>query len=227
MWVGAFSTFMKICGPLKGSLGLPPRLVLPLTSACSSRDKRSRGWGEVGGQDRARDVAQVSYPALGPSTSLSAMHLTSKLAPLASLQPCLAWSNPLPPSCAHRGGCQAAHCQVQRIKIPSGKTHGCRSNINLQDLASQPRGPFLGYLATDTQLETRSSPSDHHYNSQPFTHWLPAGSMHLRTPRAQVWPAWGFRSESPFTQPGAFPEAPWDSRSAQCPGEMETAPLTL
>lgn len=135
----------------------------------------------------------------------------------------------LPPSIAHRGAHPAAHCQVQRIKISSGKTRGSRSNINLLDLACWPRCSLPGYLGTNMQLVAVSSPSNHHCDPQTFTHRLPIGSTHLR-PK-------GAGPASPFRLVAAATILLPPSRGASLelsgfPGQpalplLRTAPLTL
>lgn len=193
-----------------------------------------RGWGgpRVG---PGMCLGCRELPDSRPLCSLSPLPLTPKPAPLASLQPYLAQSNPswapcsLPPSIAHRGAHPAAHCQVQRIKISSGKTRGSRSNINLLDLACWPRCSFPGYLGTNMQLVAVSSPSNHHCDPQTFTHRLPTGSTHLR-PK-------GAGPASPFRPVAAATILLPPSRGASLelsgfPGQpalplLRTAPLTL
>lgn len=132
-----------------------------------------------------------SCPAPGPSCFASpAPHSQAGPSGLSAALPCPEQPQPgtlLPPSFAHRGGRLAAHCQVQRIKLPSGKTRGSRSIINPQDLVCWPQCRFPGYLAP--QLPMVSSSSDPHCDSQTGTRMFPAGSTHLRAPAAQVWPA--------------------------------------
>lgn len=99
-----------------------------------------------------------------------------------------------------------------------GQTLTCRT---------RPAGQcaFLGYLATDMQVETMSSPSDHHCSSQTFIHRLPAGSTHLKTPTVQVWSAYGCRGDPLPAQPGVSPKL--SGVSAQPSSQVKTAPLTL
>ena len=158
----------------------------------SQGENEELGWP----QGRTWDVAEVYRVALlqaPPVLSLPCPSYPSwPLWPPCS--PCLPRATPAghpPPSllCPQRR-LPAAHCQVQRIKIASGKTRGSRSNINLRDLACRPRCPFPGSLATNMQLVTAFSPCGHCCNSRTFTCKLQQGApTHLRAPRAQVWPA--------------------------------------
>ena len=162
-------------------------------------------------QGRAWAVAEL--PGSRPVPSLSPLPLTPKL----HLQPLLAQSSlsctPHPPRflCPQRRS-PAAHCQVQRIKITSGKTRGSRSNINLRDLAYWPRCPFPGSLPTNMQLLTATSPCGHPLIlGWTLTHKLQQEApTHLRAHRrrcGQPTQTGDFGEAPPSAQSGVYPEA--------------------
>ena len=94
-WWGCIFNLPKELWTPESSLHLPSQLVLPRTSASPFRDRRARGWGRVQGRaGPARMWLRCRELSCSGPCSLSPRPVTPKLAPLASLQPCLAQSNP-------------------------------------------------------------------------------------------------------------------------------------
>lgn len=187
----------------------PLQLFGPLMCAIPSQERRLGGWSGP----RAGPGLWLSSSELAgswPVPSLSPLPLTPKLL----LQPLLTQSSlsctPRPRFLCPQRRSPAAHCQVQRIKITSGKTRGSRSNINLRDLAYRPRRPFPGSLPTNMQLLTAPSPRGHPlFLGWTLTHKLQQEApTHLR--------ARGHRCGQP-TQTGDFGEAPPSAQSGVFP----------
>ena len=188
-WGRAFLTFLKSCGLPEGSLGLPlTALWSPHVCHFFSGEETWAWSGPRGGPGLWLSGSEL--PGSWPVPSLSPLPLT----PSCACSPCspgaVPAAHPAPLLCPQRRS-PAAHCQVQRIKITSGKTRGRRSNINLRDPACRPRCPFPSSLPTNMQLLTVSSARGHPSHSWMDTHpQAPAGSAHPpERPRAQVWPA--------------------------------------
>ena len=151
-----------------------------------------------------------------PAPGRSLLSLPCPSPPSCSCSPCspraVSATHPAPPLLCPQRRSPAAHCQVQRIKITSGKTRGSRSNINLRDLAYRPRCPFPGSLPTNMQLLTAPSPRGHPLIlGWTLTHKLQQEApTHLRAQRhrcGQPTQTGDFGEAPPSAQSGVFPEA--------------------